>query len=129
MLVSLQHDPGRPVDAEEWLALDEDERIEAVRHYHRRKKIRLPNERLHAVTHVIVENQVALGRAFPAESVLLRLIGEGLDRHEAIHAMGSVLSERLFSALTQGEDMGDLEADYEEDIKRLTAQSWRRQAS
>ena len=124
----MQYDPESPVDPEEWLALDEQERIEAVQRYHRRRKIQLPNEQVHAIIHAIVENQVALGRAFPAESVLLRLIREGLDRHEAIHAVGSVLTERLFTALRQREGMGDLRADYEEAIKRLTARSWRKQA-
>jgi hypothetical protein len=51
------------------------------------------------MTHVIVENQVALGEAYPVQSVLLRLMEEGLDRHDAIHAIGSVLAERLFAGL------------------------------
>jgi hypothetical protein len=49
---------------------------------------------------VIVENQVALGDTFAARAVLLRLMAEGLDRHEAIYAIGSVLV--LFSPLRSG---------------------------
>jgi hypothetical protein len=52
------------------------------------------NDRIGATVHVIVENQVALGDAFPAKAVLIRLMNEGLDRHEAIHAIGSVLSKK-----------------------------------
>jgi hypothetical protein len=129
MLMPLQYNPEEPVDPEEWLALDESERIESVRQYHRRRKIRLPNERLHAVMHVIIENQVALGKAFPAESVLSRLVGEGLDRHEAVHAIGSVLAERLLTALKGGGGADDLGADYVDGIERLTAESWRKQGS
>jgi hypothetical protein len=129
MLVAFRYDPEQPVEPEEWLALDEQERIEAVRQYHRRHKISLPNERLHAITHAIVENQVALGEAFPAQSVLLRLMAEGLDRHDAIHAIGSVLADRLFTALKQGGGgTSNLGADYVKGIERLTAESWRKQA-
>jgi len=102
MLKSLRYDPDRHIDREEWLAVDEQERIEAVYQYHRRMKIRLPNARVHAIIHAIVENQVALGEKFAAESVLLRLIGEGLKRHEAIHALGYVLAQHMFSTLKGG---------------------------
>ena len=80
---------------------DESERIEAVKEYHRRAKVRLPNAILHATTHVIVENQVALGDAYPVQSVLFRLMEEGLSRHDAIHAIGLVLAERLFAGLKE----------------------------
>jgi len=100
-----------------------------VRRYHRRQRIRLPNETIHAAVHVIVENQVALGDEFPAKAVLLRLMKEGLDRHEAIHAIGSVLSEEFFVVMSGQEAGGDLNADYIEKLKSLTADSWRKQAS
>ena len=124
----MKYDPDQPVAAGQWLALDEAERIELVSQYHRREQIQLPNERLHATTHVIVENQVALGDALPVGSILTRLRGEGLDRHEAIHAIGWVLTQELFSALRQKEgDASDLNARYLEKLSRLTAESWRKQ--
>ena len=55
------YDPDRSLRPTDWLRTDEGERIESVVSYHRRKKIRLPNAQLHAVVHVIVENQLALG--------------------------------------------------------------------
>lgn len=122
----MRYDPHRHIAPEDWQALDESERIESVREYHRRKRIRLPDENLHPVTHVIVENQVALGDTFPARAVLLRLMEEGLDRHEAVHAIGSVAAEQIFSALKEGG--GDLNAGYVEKLNRLTAESWRKQA-
>jgi hypothetical protein len=124
-----QYDPHKHVTPEHWLELDESDRIELVRRYHRRQKIRLPNETIHAVVHVIVENQVALGDAHPAKSVLLRLMKEGLGRHEAIHAIGSVLSEKLFEMLSEQKAGGDPNADYMEKLQSLTAESWRKQAS
>ena len=53
-----RYDPSRSPDPEEWLALDEGERQMLVEAYHRRARIRPPNRRLHAVFHVIVENQI-----------------------------------------------------------------------
>ena len=125
----LQYDPREHIISDAWLALAESERMQLVRRYHRRKRIRLPNETIHAALHVIVENQVALGDAFPAKTVLLRLMKEGLDRHEAIHAIGSVLSEELFVVLSAQNAEGDPNADYTEKLKSLTAESWRKLAS
>ncbi|MGA2729662.1 MAG: hypothetical protein ABSE96_17785 [Terracidiphilus sp.] len=124
-----QYDPHEHINPPAWLELDESERMQLVRRYHRRQRIRLPNETIHAAVHVIVENQVALGDEFPAKAVLLRLMKEGLDRHEAIHAIGSVLSEEFFVVMSGQEAGGDLNADYIEKLKSLTADSWRKQAS
>jgi HD superfamily phosphodiesterase len=124
----LQYDPHEHIKSDAWLALDESERMQLVRRYHRRERIRLPNETIHAVVHVIVENQVSLGDAFPAKAALLRLMKEGLDRHEAIHAIGSVLSEKLFEVMSKREAGDDLNADYMEKLRSLTAESWRKLA-
>jgi hypothetical protein len=49
--------------------------------------------KLHGLAHVMVENQIALGDPpVPAiREALVRLMGEGLDRHDALHAVGSVV--------------------------------------
>ena len=122
-----RYDPHEHIIADAWLALDESERKRLVERYHRRHQIRLPNETVHALIHVIVENQVALGDTFAARAVLLRLMAEGLDRHEAIHAIGSVLAEQLFAALRE-EGGADPNAQYVEKLNRLTAESWRKRA-
>jgi len=54
------YDPDKSVVAAEWLQTDEGEQIELVSSYRRRRRIRLPNAQLHAVIHVIAENQLAL---------------------------------------------------------------------
>ena len=123
----MQYDPHQHIDSEAWQELDESERIESVRQYHRQNRIRLPNETLHATAHVIVENQVALGDSFPARAVLLRLMEEGLDRHEAVRAIGLALSEQLFAALREEGD-SDINKQYVEKLNRLTAESWRKLA-
>ena len=123
-----EYDPDEHIVSAAWLALDESERMRLVQQYHRQQRIRLPNETIHAAAHVIVENQVALGDEYLAKAVLLRLMEEGLDRHEAIHAIGSVLSEEFFAVMRKEEGQGDLNAHYVEKLKRLTAESWRKQA-
>ena len=126
--MSLQYDPDRHVDPEAWFDFDESELIEAVKDYHRRAKVPLPNANLHATTHVIVENQVALGDAYPVQSVLFRLMKEGLSRHDAIHAIGLVLAERPFAGLREEGQPADLNAEYLQKLNRLTAESWKKQA-
>ena len=87
-----RYDPDKPIDAQEWMALDEGERQYLVEQYHRKKRIKMPNARMHAVFHVVVENQIALGDEIPAQKTLARLMGEGLSRHDAVHAIGSVVA-------------------------------------
>lgn len=123
----LRYNPLKHIDPDAWLELDETERKLLVVRYHRRERIRLPNETAHALIHVMVENQLALGDEYPVKAVLARLMDEGLDRHEAIHAIGMVLSETFFAAMHGEEVGGDLNASYLEKLKVLSADSWRKQ--
>ena len=117
-------DPDASRDAADWLQTDEGERIELVSSFHRRRKIDLPNAQLHAVIHVIVENQLALGDEVVAET-LARLQREGLDRHDALHAIGSVLAVDLYELMQDGaEATGDAYRRYLERLKKLTAKNW-----
>jgi hypothetical protein len=97
-----------------------------VSEHHRRHRISLPNERIHAVIHVVVENQIALGEEVVIEAVE-RLQREGLTRHETIHAIGMVLAEHLFDVLkTGGEPLPELHAPYFDRLKHFSADEWRR---
>ena len=123
----MQHyDPLEAPEPDEWLELDEQERIDLVRDYHRRAGIRLPNEKLHATLLAIVEAQIALGDETPAGRIAQRLIGEGLDRHEAIHAIGMVLTEHIYDVLKTTKSDKDPNAPYFASLERLTAEDWRR---
>ena len=120
------YDPYDPPDPEEWLDMDESQRIHLAEDYHRRAGIRLPNAQAHAIFHVTVENQAALGGEIPVRGTLERLMGEGLDRHEAIHAIASVLSGHVFD-ITRGKPARpDANAAYFAALGKLTAESWRR---
>jgi hypothetical protein len=121
-----RYDPLEAPDPEEWLELDEQEQIDLVRDYHHRARIRLPNEKLHATLHAIVEAQIALGDETPARRIAQRLIGEGLDRHDAVHAIGMVLAEHIYDVLKTTKSGQDPNAPYFAALERLTAEDWRR---
>lgn len=98
-----------------------------VRVYHKRQGVRLPEPFIHAAFHVVVENQIALGDELPVKARLAELLREGLDRHEAIHAIGSVLAEHMWR-MTRGELADeDPHRPYIEALAGLTASSWREQ--
>lgn len=84
-----RYDPDVAPDPEAWLALDEDERIDLIDEYHREARIRVPNLALHAAIHTLVENQIAVGDELPVRRTVERLVREGLDRHDALHAVGA----------------------------------------
>ena len=119
------YDPDTPRRSSDWLQTDEGERIELVSSYHRRKKVHLPNAQLHAVIHVVVENQLALGEEVVVET-LARLQREGLSRHDALHAIGSVLAADLYELMQESsEATGDTYRRYLDRLQKLTAKHWR----
>jgi hypothetical protein len=117
-----KYDPDHAPDPERWLAQDEMQLMEIVQRYHRREQIPLPNERVHASYHVMVENQVALGEKTPVRDALDRLMGEGMSRHDAIHAVGAVLAKHMHRA-TETNVPVSREA-YYADIRALTREGW-----
>jgi hypothetical protein len=121
-----RYDPFQAPEPEEWLSLDESERIRLAVEYHRRARIRLSNRKLHAVFHVIAVNQIALGDEIPVRRTLVRLMEEGLDRHEAIHAIGSALAENIYGLFHGTVAQPDPIQPYYAALDRLTAEEWRR---
>jgi hypothetical protein len=123
-----RYNARRAPNPREWLGLDEAERLLRVEQYHRKVAAELPNRRLHASIHVVVENQIALGDETPVGRTVDRLMREGLDRHEAIHAVGSMLADKIFE-LVRGRFEGEAQEftdDYFSKVERLTAQGWKR---
>ena len=119
-----RYNPDNPVDPEDWMALDEGEREYLVEQYHSRKRIKMPNSRMHAMFHVIVENQVALRDETPAQKTLARLIREGLSRHNAVHAIASVVAAHMFNLIKHGPKSKDSKKDYYRQLEELTAEGW-----
>jgi len=130
----LAYDPFVEPDPEQWLALDEEERIDLVMEYHRRAGIRFPRPRVHAIFHAVVESQIA-DPELPVRDTVERLMEEGLDRHDAIHAVGSVFAGHMNDLMRKLEeggappDMGareDPNVAYFEELKAFTAEQWLR---
>jgi hypothetical protein len=123
-----RYDPLEAPDPKEWLALDEGERLALVEDYHQRAHISLPSLAAHAAVHATVENQIALADETPARRTMERLMREGLDRHEAIHAIGTALMEHVHKMMTMKAPApgADPNATYFAELERLTAEEWRR---
>lgn len=121
------YDPLDTPDPDDWLELDEGERLELVLDHHRQARVELPNEQVHAVFHVIIENQAAMGDEVPTRATLERLMGEGLDRHDAIHAAGSVLANHVHKIMSAGDAAGDMNEEYFKELEDLTAEAWLRE--
>ena len=117
------YDPLNAPDPDDWQSMDEDERMMLVMEYHREAGVELPNEQVHAVVHVVVENQFTLGDEMSARAALERLMREGLDRHDAIHAVGSVLADYM-QALVRGDAAPGATERYNEELEKLTAADW-----
>lgn len=122
------YDPDIAPDPETWLALSEAERLRLVSDYHDQAGDELPNIQLHAAIHAVVENQLAEGYV-PAVEALERLMRDGLSRHDAIHAIGSVLAEHIWTQ-TRGNGPAAWPGDaYEQALRTLTAGIWRERYS
>jgi hypothetical protein len=120
------YNPDNAPEPGSWLELDEHERIVLVEAWHRAAHIKLPNVTAHAALHTVVENQIAMNLE-PVVRAMHRLRKEGLTRHDAVHAIGSVVAGHMFEILKtdQGGTADALQARYFAAVERLTATSWR----
>ena len=117
-----KYDPDQAPDVAAWLALDEGDRVALVQAYHQQHGIALPNERLHAAIHVVVENQLAIPERDVVDA-LDRLQRQGLSRHDAVHAIGALVSEQIAAALNPAAS-NDPAGSYLARVRRLSA-DWR----
>jgi hypothetical protein len=118
------YDPLVAPDPEDWLAMDDDERALLVERYHRDTGVDVPRPKAHAMAHVIVENQIAEGDALPVRRTAQRLMAEGLDRHDAIHAIGATLMWHMNELVGGRRSADDPNAEYFAELERLTAADW-----
>lgn len=84
-----------------WLSASEDQRIAAVIAAHRQAPTGEGGPRIHATAHVIVENQLAEHVPEPT-AALTRLLAAGVERHEAIHALASVVVAEVYGVMAEG---------------------------
>ncbi|MEN8176593.1 MAG: DUF1841 family protein, partial [Pseudomonadota bacterium] len=107
-----------------WLQMDEQECIDLVMMHHESEGDYSEDKFLHAAIHTAVENQLAM----PDEQVqraFKRLMEEGLDRHDALHAVGSVLAEHMWRLMKEETEEPASVEDYYRGLRELTAEKWR----
>jgi hypothetical protein len=123
----MPYDALNAPDPQDGLDLDEQERLDQVIEYHRRHHLPMGGSaQLPGIAHVVVENQIAMGDPPAVREALARLMGEGLDRHDALHAVGSVVMGIVFDVVHEkGKGAGDINAKYADELATLTAAGWR----
>ena len=121
------YDPEEAPDPQDWLSLDEQKQLQWVCDYHVAAHADLPDLRAHAVVHTVVEARIAQNSE-PTASTVDRLRREGLSRHEAIHAVGSVVTGRgrIFWPLPDAEEQ---QRQWNAELEALSADGWRRRQS
>lgn len=118
----VEYDANIAPDPERWLALDESERLSAIDAFHEAVDQSIGERApLHNGIHCIVENQIALSDPPATAEALERLMRDGLSRHDAIHAIGTVVAELL----TRAAGAYDEEAHVRK-LQHLTAEEWLR---
>ncbi len=121
----MEYDADRAPDPAGWAKAPEPERLAAVEAHHRalaapHPPVRQP--RVHAAIHLVVEDQLASGSPPEARRAMDRLVRAGLPRHEAVHAIASVVAAAAQGALSGARfDPGA----YARALDALTAEAWR----
>ncbi len=118
-----KYNPLHAPNPEEWIALDESERINLVLSYHNQEEDDMPNVYMHSIIHAVIEYQIAGGKKYPVKETLDRLMQEGLNRHDAIHAIGSVFIKYIREVGTGENTSTDFTGDYFKEVSQLTAQN------
>ncbi len=121
-----RYNPLEAPAPEHWLALDESQRTTLIEAYHRRAGVRVPNLNLHATFHAIVENQAALGDETPVRRTLARLVKEGVDRHEAVHAVAATIAAHMNDLARGAKPPPDPNVLYFAALEKLTIASYRK---
>lgn len=124
-MATLHYDPDAAPEPAEWLALDQAERIDAVRAWRRREGMEVANERVFATMLATAETQVAQGEEIPVAATLERLTAQGMSRREAIHAITTILAETTYDAFYGELPEADPNEAYFRELRKLTPETWR----
>ena len=81
-----------------------------------------PNLQRHVGMHVLVEQQVARDEPPEAAQALARLRRDGMNRHDAVHAIGFILTEHMKRAMESRMPVD--ESAYGRELSQLTLKSW-----
>ena len=111
---------------DDWLESSEFDRIEAVREFHEKfDHDEFEDDDaliIHCTLHVVVENQLAMGVELIPET-FAKLTRQGLNRHDAIHAIGAIISEDIFYIM-RGEKSEFSPKQYRKNLEKITEKRW-----
>lgn len=114
------------MDPKTWLRMPEEQRLSLVTDFHANDKdgaaMDAGQMNMHCSIHVVVENQIAMNEPPNARQAIERLLEEGLSRHEAVHALGSVVSTQIWRTMREKKpaDNDAMAREFDE----LTAATW-----
>lgn len=94
-----------------------------VMNYHIACGDMMDNVNVHSIFHTVIENQIEMGDEHPTKATLERLMREGLDCHDSIHAIASVLANHVWK-IGKKKMKGDVNKIYMKAMEKLTAQKW-----
>ena len=119
------YDPSKEPSPEEWLVLDESDRISQAEKYHKKNRIRLPSTNAHDILHVAIVNQIS-EREEAVTRAMARLQMQGLSRHDSIHALAWVLSQQIYEHQSTESSESDhvISAVYRSAVERINAKDW-----
>jgi hypothetical protein len=120
------YDPSIQPNANEWLEATDYVKTALVREFHEQNEEGLDEEALtiHSTVHVIVENQLAMGVELLPETIA-KLVRQGLSRHEAIHAIGAIITEDIYNII-RGNKNEFSPKQYRRKLEKITAKRWKK---
>ena len=108
---------------EEWLALEEEARVKLIQEYLEESgDFTGENAHLHACMQAIVENQIAADDPPATAQAVKRLMKEGLERQNALHAVAYALNNELFFMHKNGKEFSTTR--YRTNLNKLSARKW-----
>jgi hypothetical protein len=120
-----RYDPNLAPDPEAWLALDEATRISLARSFHASHGEYGESLLSHAAMHAAVETQLAASDPVEATQALHRLVGAGLSRHDAVHAIATAFADFIFPILKSPHAPPPIDPSaYCRALSDLTVSSW-----
>jgi hypothetical protein len=119
-----EYDASVAPDLSKWRTIKDRAKIHAIEDYHLLAEPDPDPESFmnHVAVHLTVEEHVAAGDPPEVGEAMARLMNEGLSRHDAIHAIGTVIFDVLDNLSGKTETF-DLQA-YKQGLSELTVEKW-----
>lgn len=122
---SYDYNPNRPINAEVWLALEEEERIAVVQLYHEKVGADYEGMRMHCMIQATVETQLAM-KLPEVRAAFRKLRLKKVRRHDALHAIGNALANVIYNGVKGEHDSFEGNKEYHRLLKKIKPAEWKR---